>query len=110
MSSASSRRSALPAGWTEVLDQIQRGLEQAVAAAAEREQALQADDSPPNGEPLPEPPSARGENLDALVRRAEANVAAVEAVLDAGLDDVRRWQEAAAYLRRRLAERAGRSV
>ena len=40
MSPASSRRSALPADWAAILDQIQHGLEQAVAAATERELAI----------------------------------------------------------------------
>jgi hypothetical protein len=110
MSSTPTRRPVLPADWTHVLDQIQQGLDQAVAEAAGREQCLESNPSAETG-PAPVPPRQfSADGLEELVRRAEQDAARAGAALEAGAEAARRWQEAAAGLRRRLAERASCEV
>jgi hypothetical protein len=99
----------LPTSWEEVLGRIEQGLEQAVAAAAAREQALPAfaepagEDSPPHGGP-------RLEELERLVEEAGRGTADVDGALAAGVAVLTQWLGEAAAARQRLAGGAGRAV
>ncbi|HXG10941.1 MAG TPA: hypothetical protein VNK04_14370 [Gemmataceae bacterium] len=112
MSSPSPRPSVLPASWADVLEQIRHGLEQAIVQTVEREQALPSCGAGCQSVPrtLEERRQTYQDNLEAFVRRAEQNAALAGEIIEAGAEAARRWQEAAADLRRRLAEWARRPV
>lgn len=109
MPSNHSRRSSLPSNWNEVLDRVLQGLEQAITAAAQREQAL-AEGPPAVPSSLVDHPPLPGERLQALLHQTEQQAAQVEADLEAGAEASRQWLEMAHQLRRRLVKEPGRSL
>ena len=99
----------LPTSWEEVLGRIEQGLNQAVAAAVDREQALPAfaepagDGPPPHGGP-------RLDELQRLVEEAGRGTAGVDDALAGGVTAFTQWLGEAAAARQRLAGGAGRAV
>jgi len=104
----------LPAAWAQVLERIERSLEETLALTDQREQesrslgsagdaAFAADGWRRSLDRLDDCLSA----LEASTRQAEEHTAAVDAVLAAGLDGLNRWLVAASATGQRLAEWAG---
>lgn len=108
------RSSPLPVCWAEVLEKINRGLERAIAATAEREQALEAYAATSPAEPAGAELAERWQtHVDALaerVERAEATATTAGTALEAEAAAARTWAETAGEMRQKLAEWAGRSV
>jgi hypothetical protein len=109
---SSSTEPALPAAWTQVLEQIQQVLAEALRAAEERARALDA--------PGSEEEAGNHRDLNAVVEAlaspaesaplSQETIAEAEqalAVAQAALD---RWLAAAAQVGQRLAEQAARAV
>jgi hypothetical protein len=103
--------SVLPASWVQVLEQIQRSLEEVIRLAIEREQTVLAR-SP--GAPVVDPEALwrpfqqRGDErwtrLQARAGQVEQTAAEVDAVLAAGAGQVNQWLSAARSLRGKLAD------
>jgi hypothetical protein len=98
----------LPAAWTDVLEQIQRVLADALQAADARALALEA---------LPaEQPSALDDARDLLAPGADASlpcerqVAETDQALASSQEALDRWLATAAQVAQRLAEQASRAV
>jgi hypothetical protein len=113
MSSPSVPNPVLPPAWAQVLETMERSLEQAVAAAPQESAA------PPFGEAAGreaawqqalERLQQRLEQLRACAARAEENAAAMDELLGAGAADLERWLAAAAASRQKLANWAARAV
>ena len=103
----------LPDSWTQVLDNVRQALEESLARAAEREQAI----PPPAPEEwearwrsLAERLQGRPDGLDGLLRRAEAEAAAADAALAEAGEAAGGWLRAAAETGQRLAKWATDSV
>ena len=98
----------LPAAWTDVLEQIQRVLADALQAADARAAALEA-------VPAEQPP-ALSEGPDLLAPTTDAGlpceqqVAETEQALASSQEALDRWLATAAQVAQRLAEQASRAV
>ncbi|MCC6417382.1 MAG: hypothetical protein IT429_03955 [Gemmataceae bacterium] len=103
----------LPPAWQEILTRVEQALAAAVAAAARREDALSAAESPAEAH---HPDLAGGlarfaERLHGLGlhgERAAHTVAEADGALAAGEDALRAWFQNAEAVRRKLAGWAGR--
>ena len=108
---SSSSEPALPAVWTQVLDQIQQALTEALRATEERASALDAQAPEDTGkqrdlsaviEALTSPAERTSVSQEAMAE-AEQALAAAQAALE-------RWLAAAGQVGQRLAEQAARAV
>jgi hypothetical protein len=99
MSDAIPRQPVLPSSWVQVLEAIERSLDQAIAATTELPPA------PPPPAPADPPLLGRLTRLQDCLARAERDTAALTAQLDAGANDCRRWLATAAVVRQHLADR-----
>jgi hypothetical protein len=99
MSDLSPRRPVLPSSWVQVLEAIERSLDQAIAGTSELPPA------PPPPAPADPPLQDRLTRLQDCLARAERDTAALTGQLDAGADACRRWLAAAAVVRQHLADR-----
>ncbi len=110
--------SVLPADWTEVLQTVEQALEQAVAAAWQREQELPETSSPPNLASGGEDAWQQGwqrleerlQGLQAVARQAEQGVAEIDALLQTAEVALRRWLAVAQTNGQNLAEGGGPEV
>jgi hypothetical protein len=101
----------LPAAWTEVLDEIQQALAEALRMLDKRAEALEAIK-------LPEPGSVASRTEAACVplltqepiESSEVRIAEVEQHVTAAQETLDRWLASAAQAAQRLAEQAVRSV
>jgi hypothetical protein len=106
MASPSVPSPVLPPAWVQVLESIERSLEQAAASAPEEPPA------PPPRDAAAARDAAWQQALDRLQERleqlrgctasAEANAAEMDALLGGGAGDLERWLTAAAEARQRL--------
>jgi hypothetical protein len=96
--------SVLPSRWTEVLNRMQKTVEQSLAAQS------------PAGPLASPPPAARpvslpsGDDLDAAIRRAGENAADAEAVLQEIADDLDGWLGASRQTGQTLADHLQQTV
>jgi hypothetical protein len=107
-----------PSAWTEILEKVEGALEQAQEQAAQREQALMIGAQPPESEADQEAARRRHmgrieehwQRLQSIVREAE--LAAAEADDPLGFEEemLRRWLDATAAVKARLADGAGRRI
>ena len=103
----------LPPAWVQVLETIERSLEQATANAPEEPPAPAPADAAAREaawQQALEHFRERLEQLRACAARAEAGAAALDALLGDGAADLERWLAAAAETRQRLADWAARGV
>jgi hypothetical protein len=110
MSTLSPRQSALPADWGDVLESIERALAQVLADATDRERALQFVTAVPEPAAQTLPAEAGLAKLDERLRgfpvglqQAEQEVAALDADLHAGQEQIQNWLTAAEGIRQKLA-------
>ena len=109
MPSSTPRTSVLPADWPQTLDQIQEVLARALAEAEGRERQLAAS---PATSPTPDLQRLDSclNGFRARLAQAERQVLEADRWLSERQEAVQQWSEAAASVRRRLAEARGASV
>jgi hypothetical protein len=113
MSRLSVANPVLPPAWAQVLDTMERSLEQAVATTPQEPAATpscEVADREANWRQSLERLHERLEQLRGCAARAEENAVQMDALLGAGASDLERWLVAAAAMRQRLADWAAGAV
>ena len=107
MPTLSPRKSALPADWSDVLDNIERTLAQTLAEATDRERALHFGASFPDPAaptaPVQQGLDERLRGFAARLQQAEQEALALDADLQAAQEQIESWLRAAEGFRQKLA-------
>jgi hypothetical protein len=112
----SSHAPALPAAWTEMLDQIQRALAETLEATLECERRLEPGDVTAASERqaawsrLLQQLQPLTERTEALAGRPEQTARATAEALESAQAELDQWLAKAAEVGQRLADLAGRAV
>lgn len=107
---ALSSERVLPAAWAEVLERIERSLEQLVRLVDERERALAPSQENPQLNAAWHALLERLTCLEKAAPQAERGAAEADAALADAVEAASEWLRAAEALRGKLADWAGRAV
>ncbi len=115
---ADANEPVLPTSWMQVLEKIERSLEQTIKATAEREQTWQSVPEPEGAalarearwRELLQKLGARPHGFEECAPQLEQEASEVDTTLAAGAEEVSRCRAAAAETARRLAEWLARAI